>query len=194
MERLLGFPIPQWIIPKIPGLYQVLADYFAYIWGYLPFPNDLPSNLQQELKKISSGFLLAEIMDRMALKIKCSKQVTPTKECAAINGQKFYGYSGHDITQISLFLGLGYQTFFVPNVGSAAVLELWENVDFNKTAGLVLDDQYYVKIYQYETSDVKNPTYIGCPGPKGCPISYLSTKAELLRPTPNLKSFCQQPL
>uniref|UniRef100_A0AC35EZQ8 Uncharacterized protein n=1 Tax=Panagrolaimus sp. PS1159 TaxID=55785 RepID=A0AC35EZQ8_9BILA len=149
----------------------------------------------------------------MALKIKCSKQVTPTKECDAIKSQKFYGYSGHDITQISLFLGLGYQTFYVPNVGSATVLELWENVDFNKTAGLTLDDQYYVKIYHYEhsnvtkptyigcpgpkgcpLSNVTKPTYIGCPGPKGCPLSYLSTKAELIRPTPNLKSLCQQPL
>uniref|UniRef100_A0AC34FI52 Acid phosphatase n=1 Tax=Panagrolaimus sp. ES5 TaxID=591445 RepID=A0AC34FI52_9BILA len=193
-ETLLGLPIPSWIEPNKPELYELTYKYFAYLWGFLPFPNDLPANLQQELKKISSGFVLSEITDRMALKIKCEKQVgTPTKECEAIKTQKFYGYSGHDITQISLFLGLGYQNFFVPSVGSAIVLELWENSDYNST-NLVLEDQYYVKIYFYENSSVKVPTYIGCPGNKGCPISSLTNKAALIRPTPNLKAFCQQPL
>lgn len=136
-------------------------------------------------------------MDRMALKIKCEKPLeAATKACETIKSQKFYGYSGHDITQISLFLGLGYQKFFVPSVGSAVVLELWENMDYNNETvnGLTLDDQYYVKIYFYENSSVKVPAYIGCPGKKGCPISSLTNKAELIRPTPNLKSFCQKPL
>jgi lysosomal acid phosphatase len=192
-ESILGYPLPTWLAPKKPELNELIYKYFAYLWGFLPFPNDLPSNLQQELKKITSGFLLAEVMDRMALKIKCL--TLATKECDAIKGQKFYAYSGHDITQVSLFNGLGFENYYSPMVGSALVLELWEDAAYNSTAEpLSLNEKHYVKILHYANSSVKVPKYIGCQGMKGCPISYLSTRAELLRPQPNLKTFCQQPL
>uniref|UniRef100_A0A914QXK2 Uncharacterized protein n=1 Tax=Panagrolaimus davidi TaxID=227884 RepID=A0A914QXK2_9BILA len=110
------------------------------------------------------------------------------------------------MTELSLFLGLGFKTFIfekrsMPSVGSSIVLELWESEDSNNISVIQVDDDsnYYVKIYYFENYSVENPKYIGdllqeCQGQKGCPISYLIKRAELLRPKPDLKTLCQKPL
>uniref|UniRef100_A0A914Q334 acid phosphatase n=1 Tax=Panagrolaimus davidi TaxID=227884 RepID=A0A914Q334_9BILA len=202
-ETYLGLPLPQWLIPLMPEFEVLFVNYIATLWGFIPFKEDsFEIDLQKELTKISSGFLIDEIVDRLILKIECQK--SKTKNCDDIEKQKFYVYSGHDITEISLLLGLGFKTFIfekesMPSVGSSIVLELWKSED-NKNISISKENQfelYYVKIYFYQNSSVENPKYIGdlipeCQRQKGCPISYLIKRAELLRPKPDLKSYCNQ--
>uniref|UniRef100_A0A914P4W8 acid phosphatase n=1 Tax=Panagrolaimus davidi TaxID=227884 RepID=A0A914P4W8_9BILA len=170
------------------------------VFGFIPFKNQ-QINLQLELAKISSGALIAEIFDRLILKIKCQNIVNLTKECAEIKAQKFYTYSTHDTTVASLFLGLGFKTFIfdeysLPDFGSTIVLELWENENIKNAVPTKIDEHYYIKIYYYKSYSVDNPVNIGKMLPKckekGCPISYLAKRADLLRPRPDFRTYCHQ--
>uniref|UniRef100_A0A914YTE1 2-phosphoxylose phosphatase 1 n=1 Tax=Panagrolaimus superbus TaxID=310955 RepID=A0A914YTE1_9BILA len=188
----------------MPEFEDLFVNYIATLWGFISFNNEsFDVDLQQELSKISSGSFIAEIIDRLKLKIQCQQNANQTIECERMKNQKFYGYSGHDITEISLLLGLGYETFIfekhsMPSVSSSIVLELWESEEA-ENAVITEKNQfeyYYVKIYYYQNSTVESPKNIGnllpkCQG-KGCPISYLIKRAELLCPKPDLKSYCNQ--
>uniref|UniRef100_A0A914QL72 acid phosphatase n=1 Tax=Panagrolaimus davidi TaxID=227884 RepID=A0A914QL72_9BILA len=202
LESVFDLPVPTWMPPLYSEWEELFLEYTSALWGFMPFENSsLPINLQHELSVFSSGTLISEIVDRLILKIKCQK--TSTKECETIKAQKFYGYSTHDMTELSLLLGLGFKTFIfdkrsMPSVGSSIVLELWESKDRNNISVIQVDSNY-VKIYYFENYSVENPKYIGdlipeCQGQKGCPISYLIKRADLLRPKPDLKTLCQKPL
>uniref|UniRef100_A0A914Y5V6 2-phosphoxylose phosphatase 1 n=1 Tax=Panagrolaimus superbus TaxID=310955 RepID=A0A914Y5V6_9BILA len=204
-KRLYGLPIPTWITPEKSAEFdQLFVDYVSTQYGLAPIVNDtLPYNLQLELARISSGALIAEIVDRLKHKIRCLKNLTA--DCSRIRDQKLYTYSGHDITVVELFSGLGFKTFAfkqqtLPSYGATIILELWEDESITNSVINVRDDKqfeyYYVKIYYYENSTVEIPKNIGnllpeCQG-KGCPISYLIKRAELIRPKPDLKSYCNQ--
>uniref|UniRef100_A0A914QSW0 acid phosphatase n=1 Tax=Panagrolaimus davidi TaxID=227884 RepID=A0A914QSW0_9BILA len=198
LEEMYGLPLPDWVSARIPEWNEFRIKYVLIMYGYVSFTNS-PFNLQLELLKITGGSLVAEIVDRMIHKIKCERFQTP--ECLNIKYQKLYTYSGHDITLIGLISGLGFKTFMfeteeMPSVSSSVVLELWENEKIRNSiiSQKTFYNYYYVKIYYYQNSSVENPKYIGdlipeCQGQKGCPISYLIKRAELLRPKPDLKIF-----
>uniref|UniRef100_A0AC35G268 Uncharacterized protein n=1 Tax=Panagrolaimus sp. PS1159 TaxID=55785 RepID=A0AC35G268_9BILA len=205
LESVFGLPVPTWMPPLYSEWEELFLEYTSALWGFMPFENSsLPFNLQHELSIFSSGALISEIVDRLVFKIKCQK--TSTKECETIKAQKFYGYSTHDMTELSLFLGLGFETFIfdkrlMPSVGSSIVLELWESEDSNNVSVIQVDDDSncYVKIYYFENYSIEKPKYIGdlipeCQKQKGCPLSYLIKRAELLRPKPDLNILCQKPL
>uniref|UniRef100_A0A914PX77 acid phosphatase n=1 Tax=Panagrolaimus davidi TaxID=227884 RepID=A0A914PX77_9BILA len=205
LESVFDLPVPTWMPPLYSEWEDLFLEYTSALWGFMPFKNSsFPFNLQHELSVFSSGTLISEIVDRLTAKIKCQK--TSTKECETIKTQKFYGYSTHDMTELSLFFGLGFKTFIfekrsMPSVGSSIVLELWETESNNNAVKTQMDDDsnYYVKIYYYQNYSVENPKYIGdlipeCQGQKGCPVSYLIKRAELFRPKPDLKTLCEKPL
>uniref|UniRef100_A0A914PTB4 acid phosphatase n=1 Tax=Panagrolaimus davidi TaxID=227884 RepID=A0A914PTB4_9BILA len=193
VEESFGLPVPPWFSVHFPEWKIILAKYASALWGHTNFP-EYSMDLQTEILKISAGSTIAEIVDRWQQKIKCQK--LKEKECENIKDQKLYAYSGHDLTLIGLFAGFGFNNYLNvstwPEHGSSVVLELWESDgDVHAT------ENYYFKIYYYQNSSVENPKYIGdliqeCQGKKGCPISYLIKRAELLRPKPDLKSFCNK--
>ena len=181
------------MFPALDGLF---VDWFLTNGGYIPFTHDsFAFDLAFELTKLSSGTFVADIVDRQNLKIKCLSQPT-LKECSQINNQKFYSYSAHDITLVSLFRGFGFNTFAfekrtIPSVGASVVFELWAE-DSNATQNVT--QNYYVKILHYQNSTVETPTDMGhlleyCTE-KGCPLSHLTNRANSLRPMPDLKTFC----
>uniref|UniRef100_A0A914QHD4 acid phosphatase n=1 Tax=Panagrolaimus davidi TaxID=227884 RepID=A0A914QHD4_9BILA len=199
IEKSYGLPIPSWITSeKSVEFDQLFVDYVLTQYGFINLKNEpYQLNLQFELAKISCGALIAEIVDRLVLKIECLKN--DTIECEPIKDQKLYTYSGHDITVVELFGGLGFKTFAfekqtLPSFGATIILELWEDEGIINAVETENNrfEYYYVKIYYYQNSSVENPKYIGdllqeCQGQKGCPISYLIKRAELLRPKPDLK-------
>uniref|UniRef100_A0AC34FWA7 Uncharacterized protein n=1 Tax=Panagrolaimus sp. ES5 TaxID=591445 RepID=A0AC34FWA7_9BILA len=168
-ETLLGLPIPAWLIPRMPEFEDLFVNYIATLWGFISFKDEaFEIDLQHELAKISSGSLISEIVERLKHKIQCHQNETETMECEKIKNQKFYAYSGHDITEISLLLGLGYETFIfdkhsMPSVSSSLVLELWQNEEIENS--IIKDknqfEYYYVKIYYYQNSTIETPKYIG---------------------------------
>uniref|UniRef100_A0A914YR73 2-phosphoxylose phosphatase 1 n=1 Tax=Panagrolaimus superbus TaxID=310955 RepID=A0A914YR73_9BILA len=199
VEEFFGLSVPFWLSQHFPEWNTFLTIYVSALWGLTSFPNEsYPFNLQQELTKISGGSTIAEIVDRLILKIECQK--SQDSECKYMKDQKFYAYSGHDLTEIGLFAALGFKNFptenqLWPDLGSSIVLELWESeeaVGTNTNSNTNNQfEYYYAKIYYYQNSTVESPKNIGnllpeCHG-KGCPISYLIKRAELLRPKPDLK-------
>uniref|UniRef100_A0AC34FW13 Acid phosphatase n=1 Tax=Panagrolaimus sp. ES5 TaxID=591445 RepID=A0AC34FW13_9BILA len=204
--RLYGLPIPEWItMEKSEEFDKLFVDYVSTQYGFMPFINDtFPYNLQLELARISSGALIAEIVDRLKLKIQCLKNVS--SECIHIHNQKLFTYSGHDITVVELFSGLGFKSFTfeqktLPSFGATIIIELWADEGITNSVanvGEIQYEYYYVKIYYYQNSTIETPKFIGnllpeCQGEeKGCPFSYLIKRAELLRPKPDLKGYCNQ--
>uniref|UniRef100_A0A914Z6R2 acid phosphatase n=1 Tax=Panagrolaimus superbus TaxID=310955 RepID=A0A914Z6R2_9BILA len=200
-------PIPAWIKNAMEEFERLFVNYTLTLYGFLPFKTPQINNLQTELTKVSSGALMAEIYDRLSLKIKCQNSIITaaefrTKECAEINSQKLYTYSTHDLTVVSLFAGLGFKSFLfekysMPAFGSTVTIELWKHSETNdKNNNQLLSEQnYYIKIYYYKNFYVKNPINLAemlkpeCTE-KGCPFMYLKKRAELLRPQPDWKGMC----
>ncbi|KAL1403873.1 hypothetical protein pipiens_005524 [Culex pipiens pipiens] len=139
MYHTLGLPQPAWAAKVFPERTRELM--VRYLQSYSATP---------ELKRIRGGPLLAEFLDKMRR----------VRDSRMRFGRRIFLYSGHDLTQMSLFnsMDMREQTLARADCGSAVVFEL------HKSKLLVGDLE--VRMIQYATagSVPKQLEIPRCPG------------------------------
>uniref|UniRef100_A0AC34RP74 Acid phosphatase n=1 Tax=Panagrolaimus sp. JU765 TaxID=591449 RepID=A0AC34RP74_9BILA len=156
-EHLLGLPIIPWAKDSINDFPNIIATYRAILMGYPGYFNKSEINLQKKLETLIAGQMLNEILDRFVQRANCDIHNFDDPYCDHAKGHKLFGYSGHDISLMTIFRGLGFdesngdeQT--LPGYGSCLMLELWQNGDFDESSTSSLN-QHYLKILY-----MKDPT------------------------------------
>ncbi|XP_053696710.1 lysosomal acid phosphatase-like [Sabethes cyaneus] len=118
-----------------------------------------------ELKLIRGGAILTELIDKMRAKRDGQKEFR----------RRMVFYSGHDLTQVSLFNSLGVKDMLTrrPECGSAVVFELHKNNIFWR--------DLEVRMLYYANSNVSVPVKLSIPAcPEPCPLTLFEQSVEHL--------------
>ncbi|XP_031636521.1 uncharacterized protein LOC116349294 [Contarinia nasturtii] len=154
VEKEMNKTLPEWtqsvLIPG--GPFEKLAESWLVI-----------TSATTELKRLKSGFLLREIMDRF--KSKTLSTLSPDRS--------FWLYSAHDVTITGILNSLGvFHNVHIPPYASSLLCELYKS-----------NDSFYIQLF-YRKSNEENPTPLNIPncGTK-CPIDKFYELFDDILPT-----------
>uniref|UniRef100_A0AC34PYU1 Uncharacterized protein n=1 Tax=Panagrolaimus sp. JU765 TaxID=591449 RepID=A0AC34PYU1_9BILA len=198
-EHLLGLPIVPWMKDSIKDLPNIIATYRAILMGYPVYFNKSEMNLQKKLETLIAGQMLDEILDRFVQRANCEIYNFDDPYCDHAKARKFFGYSGHDISLMTIFRGLGFdqsngdeQT--LPGYGSCLMLELWQNDDFDESSTSSLRQHYLKILYMKDPisgiiTDLTSKLAVCSKGK--CSLNDMVERARSIKPVPHVKELCQ---
>lgn len=162
IEQLKHKRLPLWAeqVMQPDGDFQYLAFYWYRMFTATP-----------EMKKLRSGYLLKEILDRFTNKTQM--QLSPNRS--------LWMYFGHDITISNMLNSLGVFNFLQPPYTSCLLFELYQGRNYP-----------YVRIFYKNNTDM-NITLQSLNIPKcgvKCPLTRLYSLYEDILPTKSFEDAC----
>lgn len=215
VEKALGLSIVSWAVPLVDDFSRIFSSYMGALLGFGDSDSSSKIDIQKELSILLTGNLLNSFTDKLVQRTNCEGSNSTDNYCDVMKNQKFYGYSGHDLTLMALFKGLGFNNSngdedAIPGFGSCVLLELWQNKNFNPDTDDPLKSHYLKILYIKDptqnissTSSTTTPStssalldlggLLGCPNSR-CTMDFISKRAEEIRPDPELMELCEIPL
>lgn len=146
-------------------------------------------NIQEEMRKLRSGYILNEIFDRFQNKIDCQNK--SEGKCQFFRKLKYYAYSTHDLAIYGILVGMGFTDQILelgelPGYASTILLELWQDIKTNEASIRML--------YRRNETEPLDTSYSQvlpiCNGEEFCKFSVLQKEFNKFRPDRGFEETC----